>query len=88
MTTITCDTTPAGDGNIHAVIFHPIGLPAWSDPWSSVDIGTVLDLIDQDTGATTTGTLASFEVSTSVGDAQHGSRGLPAVRIELTITPG
>lgn len=85
MPTITCNTTPAGDGKIHAIIFHPIplGQPARTDPWSSVDIGSTLDLVDQCTGVTTTGTLASFEVSASMPGTP-----LAAVRVELTITPG
>jgi len=82
MTTITCDTTIATDGHIHAVIFHPIGLQAWTD-WAGVDIGSTLTLVDEDTGATRTGTLVAFVTSESMPNTP-----LAAIRIELAISPG
>ena len=82
MPTITCDTTIATDGHIHAVIFHPIGLQAWAD-WAGVDVGSTLTLVDQHIGATSTGTLASFETSATMPNEPLG-----AIRIELSISPG
>lgn len=92
MPTITVDTTATDDdGNIHAVLFQALDLPARDpDVWVGVDVGTTVTLVDQTTGVESTGTIASYETSVDpptnplTGGSITGKR---AIRIELVITP-